>query len=153
MCEQNRNKKRREIEGFDWFIERIQTRVAFGWLRERSGEKKLHALELSRNQSIIRFDVILQHDWPVKQCLLHIRVFFGGKTKRPCFDLFIYWLIKQITDNYWNHFSRSCENRSDGPRRTVHLTQVKIFSVFAFTVFFFISLRKRSILFTYQGSN
>ena len=37
--EQNRNKKRTEIERFDWFIEQIQTRVAFGWLRERSGEK------------------------------------------------------------------------------------------------------------------
>ena len=24
--------------------------------------------------------------------------FFGGKTKRPCFDLFIHWLIKQITN-------------------------------------------------------
>ena len=37
--EQNRNKKRTEIERFDWFIERIQTRVAFGWLSERSAEK------------------------------------------------------------------------------------------------------------------
>ena len=37
--EQNRNNKRTEIERFDWFIEQIQTRVAFGSLRERSGEK------------------------------------------------------------------------------------------------------------------
>ena len=37
--EQNRNNKRTEIERFDWFIERKQTRVAFGWLSERSGEK------------------------------------------------------------------------------------------------------------------
>ena len=36
---QNRNIKRTEKERFDWFIERIQTRVAFGWLSERSGEK------------------------------------------------------------------------------------------------------------------
>ena len=36
--EQNRN-KRAEIKRFDWFIERIQTRLAFGWLSERSGEK------------------------------------------------------------------------------------------------------------------
>ena len=28
--EQNRNNKQTEIEKFDWFIERIQTRVAFG---------------------------------------------------------------------------------------------------------------------------
>ena len=69
--------------------------------------------ELSRNQPILRFDVILQHDWPIEQCLLHIRVFFGGKTKRPCFDLFIHWLIKQITNTYRNQFSRSYENRSN----------------------------------------
>ena len=40
--EQNGKKNRTEIKRFDWFIERIQTRVAFGWLSERSG-KKLHA--------------------------------------------------------------------------------------------------------------
>ena len=33
--EQNRNSKPTEVERFDWFIERIQTRVAFGWLSER----------------------------------------------------------------------------------------------------------------------
>ena len=44
--------------------------------------------------------------------LLHIKVFFGGKTKRPCFDLFMHWLIKQIPNTYRNHFSRSYENRS-----------------------------------------
>jgi len=37
--EQNRNNKRTEIERFDWFIEWIQTRVAFGGLSERSAEK------------------------------------------------------------------------------------------------------------------
>ena len=74
--------------------------------------KKLHVQERSRNQPILRFDVILQHDWSIKQCLLHIRVFFGGKTKTPCFDLFIHWLKKQITNTYSNHFSRSYENRS-----------------------------------------
>ena len=43
--EQNRNNKRTKIERFDWFIEGMQTRVAFGWLSERSYRvKKLHAL-------------------------------------------------------------------------------------------------------------
>ena len=37
--EQNRNNKRTEIKRLDWFIERIQTRVAFAWLSERSGER------------------------------------------------------------------------------------------------------------------
>ena len=36
---QDRNNKRTKIERFDWFVERIQTRVAFGWLSERSDEK------------------------------------------------------------------------------------------------------------------
>lgn len=35
--------------------------LAFGWLSERLGEK-LHSQELSRDQLIIRFDVILQQD-------------------------------------------------------------------------------------------
>ena len=110
---QNRNNKGTEIERFDWFIERIQTRLAFGWLIERSGGKELHARELSRNQPILCFEVILEHVWPIEQCLLHMRVFFGAKTKSPCFDLSIRWLIKQITNTYRNHFSRSYENRSN----------------------------------------
>ena len=36
--EQNRNNKRTEIERFDWFIERIETHLAFGWLSERLAE-------------------------------------------------------------------------------------------------------------------
>ena len=108
---QNKNNKRTETERFDWFIERIRTCVPFGWLSECSGEK-LHVRELFRNQWILRFDVMLQHDWPIEQC--HIRVFFGGEKKRPCFDLFIHWLIKQRTNTYCNQFSRSYENRSNG---------------------------------------
>ena len=107
----NRNNKRKEIDRFDWFVERIQTRVAFGWLSERSGIKTScprNFLEINR---YLALTVILQHDWLIEQCLLHIRVFFGGKTRSPCFDLFIHWLIKQITITYRNHFSRSYENR------------------------------------------
>ena len=57
-----------------------------------------------RSQPILRVDVILEHDWLIEQCLLHIRVFFGRKTKRPCFDLVMHWLIKQITNSYQNLF-------------------------------------------------
>ena len=104
--EQNKNNKRAEIKRFDWFIERIQTHL---WLVKRTlGWKNFMPEELSRN----RFDVILQHDWSIEQCLLHIRVFFGGKMTSPCFVPFIHWLIKQITNTYENHFSRSYENRS-----------------------------------------
>ena len=103
----NRNNKLTEIERFDWFIERMQTRVAFGWLSERSGDKTSCSRTFwkSTNTSLWR------HDWPIEQCLLHIRVFSGGKTKRPCFHLPIHWLIKEITNTYRNHFSRSYENR------------------------------------------
>ena len=76
--EQNRNNKRMDIERCDRFIERIQTRVAFGWLSERSGDK---TRELSRNQSILGSDVILQHDWQIKQCLLHIKGFLWRENK------------------------------------------------------------------------
>ena len=92
--EQNKRNKRSEIERFGWFIERIQTRVTLVALTN-ARVKKLPARELSRDQPILCFDVMLQHDWPIEQCLLHIRVLFGGKTKKPCFNLFIHWLIKQ----------------------------------------------------------
>ena len=72
--EQNRNNKRTEIERFD----SLSNRYKRAWLLvglANARVKKLHARELSRNQWILRFDVILQDDWPVEQCLLHIRVF------------------------------------------------------------------------------
>ena len=74
--------------------------MAFGWLSERSGIETScpkNFLEINRYSAMT---VILQHDWLIEQCLLHIRVFFGGKTRSPCFDLFIHWLIKQITITY-----------------------------------------------------
>ena len=88
--EQNRNNKQTEIERFEWFIERTQTPVFFGWLGERSGEKNFTPETLSRNQSMLRFDVILQYHWPIKHCLLRISVFCGSKTKSPRSDLFIH---------------------------------------------------------------
>ena len=94
-----------------WLVCRTDTNSSGFWLVKRTlGWKNFMPEELSRNC----FDVILQHDWSIEQCLLHIRVFFGGKTKSPCFVLlfFIHWLIKRITNTYGNHFSRSYENRS-----------------------------------------
>ena len=40
-------------------------------IKQTNKQKKNHARKLSRNQSI-RFDVILQQDWPIEQCLLQI---------------------------------------------------------------------------------
>ena len=102
-----------------WLVYQIDydTNVHGFWLVNRTlGCKNFMPQELSRNQRILRYYIILQHDWPMEQCLLHIRVFFGGKLKRPCFDLFIHLPIKQkqekkLTNAYQNHFSRSFENR------------------------------------------
>ena len=93
-----------------WLIYRTDTNARGFWLVKRTLWWKNFS-ELSINQPILHFDVILQHDWLIEQYLLHIRVFFGEETKRPCFDLFIHWLIKQITNTYRNHFSRTYENR------------------------------------------
>ena len=59
--EQNKNQKWTAIERFKWFIEWMQMHLAFGWLSKCSGEK-LHAQELSRDQRILCFDVVLQQD-------------------------------------------------------------------------------------------
>jgi len=40
--------------------------------------------ELSRN----RFDIILQHDWSIEQCLLHIRVFVWRENEEFMFCSF-----------------------------------------------------------------
>ena len=74
--EKNRKNKRTEIERFDWFIERIQTRVAF--------EKNFmpeNFLEINRYFALTSYCNQLQHDWPIDQCLLHIRFFLAGKRK------------------------------------------------------------------------
>ena len=83
--------------GREWLVCRTDTNArSFKLVKRTVGWKNFMPKGLSRNQSILRFDVILQHDWPIEKCLLHIRVFFGRKTKSPCFDLFIHRLIKQI---------------------------------------------------------
>ena len=79
-----------------WLVQRTDTNARGFWLVKRTLEWKNFTPEvLSRNQSILRFDVILQHNWPIFSIL--------G----------FYWLSKQIiTNTNWNHFSRSYENRS-----------------------------------------
>ena len=72
--ERNKSNKRTEIEQFFWFIERIRTLVSFGWLSEPSGEKKFMPENCPEINRIPRYDVILQHDWPIEQCLLQIGV-------------------------------------------------------------------------------
>ena len=114
ICKHNKTNKRTEIKQFDWFIERIQMRVAFAWLSECSGEKtscvSKNFLEINQYFALTSYRNMIGQF--IELCLLHIRVFFGGKTKRPYFDLFIHWLIKQMTNTCRNQFSRSYKNRS-----------------------------------------
>ena len=68
-----------------WFVCRTDTNTRGFWLvKQTLGWKNFMPEELSRNQSILRFDVIPQHDWPIEQCLLHTEIFFGRKTRSLC---------------------------------------------------------------------
>ena len=68
-----------------WLVYWMDTEACgFRLAKQTIGWKNFIPKEISRNQSILCFDVTLQHEWPIKQCLLHIRVFLGKKTKSPC---------------------------------------------------------------------
>ena len=102
-----------EIERFDWFIKWTQTRVAFGWLDEHSGEKTFkpgNVLEI--NPYFALTSCCNTIDQSNNAFLILNRVFFCRKMKSPHFDLFIHWLIKQMTNTYRNYFSRSYKNLS-----------------------------------------
>ena len=91
----------------NWLVYQTDTNAGGFWLVKGTLSwknfmpKNLHCWK-STNTSLWRHTAT----W-IKQCVLHIRVFFGGNMKRPCFDLFIHWLLKQIMNTYWNYFSRS----------------------------------------------
>ena len=104
----NNTEKKQQTNGNRaiWLVCWMDTNARGFWFLKRTlGWKNLIPKDLSRNQPILRFDVILQRDWPIEQFLLHIRVFFDGKTKSRCFHLFIHWLIKQIKNTCRKHFS------------------------------------------------
>ena len=62
---QTKQKQQTNVNRAVWLVYRTDTNARGFWLVKRTlGWKKIHALELSRNQPILRFDVILQHDWP-----------------------------------------------------------------------------------------
>ena len=100
----NRNNKRTETERFDWFIKRIQTRVAENFLEiNRYFAMTSYGNTIDQSNNAFSISTSSPGLFRGRGCL-HIRVFFGGKTKRLRFDLFIHWLIKQITNTYENHF-------------------------------------------------
>ena len=99
--ENARTKQKQQTNGNSaiWSVYWTDTNAGGFWLVKRTLRwKNLHAREPSR---INRYYALPSYCNTI-----------GRETKNPCFDLFIHWLIKQITNTYRNHFSRSYENRS-----------------------------------------
>ena len=109
--EQHRSNKRTDIERLDWFVERKQTRVAFGWLIERSAEKTSclkNFLEINRYFAFTLYcNTIGQSNntFPI------LGFSFAGN-EESMFWSFHPLAYKTITNTYQNYFSRSYENRS-----------------------------------------
>ena len=102
----NKTKKSKEteIERFDWFIERIQTRGAFGWLSERSGEQKFmpeNFLEINRYLALTSYCNTI--DWPIELSLF--------RNKESMFSSF-HPLADKTNKEHLNHCSMSYENLS-----------------------------------------
>ena len=79
----NKNNKPRETEWFDCFVEWIQNASGscHDWLSTRSARKNFMPEGLSRNQSILCFDIVLQHDWPIELCLPILGFSLAGKRR------------------------------------------------------------------------
>ena len=102
-CEQNRNNKQTEIERFVWFIERIQT---LGW----KNFMPENFLEINRYFTLTSYcNTIGQSN----NAFSLLGFSLAGKRRVHVSIFFIRWLIKQITNPYWNYFSKSYENRSN----------------------------------------
>ena len=107
--EQNRNNKRTKIKRFDWFVELIQTHLAFGWLSERSAEKTLCPKNFLEITLTSYYNTIGQ----ANNAFSILGFSLAGKRRVHVLFFFIHWPIKQKTNTYGNHFSRSYENRSN----------------------------------------
>ena len=89
------NNRKRTI----WLFYRTDTNARGFWLPANARLKNLHARELSGNQSILRFDAILQHGWPIEQRLPYIRVFWREKEEA------MFWSFHPLTDKTNNEHS------------------------------------------------
>ena len=103
--EQNRNNKRTEIERFDWFIERTQTRVAFGWLGCKNFMPE-NILEINRYLALLSYCNTIGQSNKAFSILG-----FSLAGKRRVYFL-IFSSIDKTNNTYRNHFSRSYEKRS-----------------------------------------
>ena len=61
----------------------MQMNAAFRLVMQTLGRKNFmpnNFLEINQNFALARFYVIMKQDWPIEQCLLHIRVYsLAGK--------------------------------------------------------------------------
>ena len=108
--EQNRNNKRTEVERFHWFIERKQTRVAFGWLSERSGEKNFmpeNFLEINRYFALTPYC-----NTSGKSSNAFSILGFSLAGKRRVHVLTFFLAYKRNNKHLPKHLLRSYENRS-----------------------------------------
>ena len=72
-------------------------------IKQTNKQTKNHARELPRNQSI-RFDVILQQDCPIEQCLLQIIGFLWPENEESMF-----WSFHPLADKTNNeHLPKTC---------------------------------------------
>ena len=78
-----------------WLVYRTDTNAPGFWLVKRTLGWKNFMPEnfLEINRSWLRFDVISQRDWPIEQCLLHIRIFLAGKHWESMF-----WFFHPLAD-------------------------------------------------------
>jgi len=97
-----------------WLVYRTDTNARGFWLDKRTlGWKKNFMLE--NFLEINRYFALTSHWNTIGQSNNAFSILgfsLAGKRRGHAFDLFIHWLIKQITNTYRNHFSRSYENRS-----------------------------------------
>ena len=97
---QNRNKKRAEIKRFDWFIERIQTHLPFGWLSERTTEKTSCPQNVLKIASKSYCNRIGQS----KNAFSILGFSLAGKRRvHACFVFFIHWLLKLSETIFQGH--------------------------------------------------
>ena len=115
--ESTRTKQKQETNGNRaiWLVYRTDTNARGFWLVKRTlGWKNFmpeNFLEIKRYFALTSYcNTIGQSN----NAFSVLGFSLAGKRRPqcPCFDLFIHWLIKQITNTYSSHFSRSYENRS-----------------------------------------
>ena len=90
----NENARTEQKQQTNWnraifLVYRTDTNPRFFWLVERTlGGKKFMPENCPEINRILRYDVILQHDWPIEQCLLQIGVQQRQRIKNDVQNIF-----------------------------------------------------------------